>query len=162
MRGTASSMRPANGHVFVSDDDRDEVFEVSPGDDGVFGTPDDRPSGLLSRIQNFPSHQIRSIHSRLRERQSSPKIRMCSFPKTAPNRPYPYPHGPTALFLHRMVKDSPMYAFLGLSRVATRRLPHGVEFLGHPTEKSSLVSQILRQEEVQALRFRMLRRHTCQ
>jgi DNA-binding beta-propeller fold protein YncE len=32
---------PGNGHVFFSDDDADEVFEMDPGADGLHGTADD-------------------------------------------------------------------------------------------------------------------------
>ena len=38
---TGLGYSPANNHVFVSDDDQQEVFEVAPGADSRFGTSDD-------------------------------------------------------------------------------------------------------------------------
>jgi len=38
---TGAGYSPGNNHMFVSDDDQKEVFDVGPGDDGRFGTPDD-------------------------------------------------------------------------------------------------------------------------
>ncbi len=38
---TGLAFNPVNGHVFVSDDDADEVFVVNPGPDGFLGTTDD-------------------------------------------------------------------------------------------------------------------------
>jgi hypothetical protein len=39
-------INPANGTLFVSDDDRDRVFIVSPGADGDYGTTDDSVSNI--------------------------------------------------------------------------------------------------------------------
>ena len=36
-----AGFRASDGHLFVSDDDADRIFEVAPGADGVHGTPDD-------------------------------------------------------------------------------------------------------------------------
>ncbi|MDK3257092.1 PKD domain-containing protein [Blastococcus capsensis] len=36
-----AAFRPSDGHLFVSDDDADLIFEVPPGPDGVHGTADD-------------------------------------------------------------------------------------------------------------------------
>ncbi|MEZ4663413.1 MAG: PKD domain-containing protein [Caldilineaceae bacterium] len=38
---TGLDINPANGHLFVSDDDAREVFEVNPGPDAKYGTGDD-------------------------------------------------------------------------------------------------------------------------
>jgi uncharacterized protein YjiK len=38
---TGVSHNPANDHLFVSDDDRREIYEVDPGTDGQYGTSDD-------------------------------------------------------------------------------------------------------------------------
>jgi hypothetical protein len=38
---TGVGYRPADGHVFVSDDNADRIFEVRSGSDGRAGTPDD-------------------------------------------------------------------------------------------------------------------------
>jgi hypothetical protein len=38
---TGLAVNPVNGHLFVSDDDADRIFEVDPGHDGVHGTGDD-------------------------------------------------------------------------------------------------------------------------
>ncbi len=39
---TGLAFNPLNGHLFISDDDRRRVFEVNLGNDGVYGTADDR------------------------------------------------------------------------------------------------------------------------
>jgi uncharacterized protein YjiK len=38
---TGVTWNPANFHLFYSDDSRDEIFEVNPGADGLYDTPDD-------------------------------------------------------------------------------------------------------------------------
>lgn len=38
---TGLDLNPANGHLFVSDDDNREIFEVNPGPDAQYGTSDD-------------------------------------------------------------------------------------------------------------------------
>lgn len=38
---TGLSLDPGSGHLFVSDDMKDEVTRLAPGNDGDFGTPDD-------------------------------------------------------------------------------------------------------------------------
>jgi DNA-binding beta-propeller fold protein YncE len=38
---TGLTHNPANGHLFVSDDNAREIFEVDPGPDGRYGSPDD-------------------------------------------------------------------------------------------------------------------------
>lgn len=38
---TGSDLNPANGHLFVSDDNARKIFEVIPGNDGVYGSSDD-------------------------------------------------------------------------------------------------------------------------
>ena len=40
---TGVSYNPVNHHLFVSDDDLREVFELDPGADGLYGTADDPP-----------------------------------------------------------------------------------------------------------------------
>jgi hypothetical protein len=42
---------PANNHLFVSDDDQKEVFEIVAGGDGRFGTPDDTVTHFDTRAQ---------------------------------------------------------------------------------------------------------------
>ena len=37
-----AAYNPLNRHLFISDDDRREVFELDPGSDGLYGTSDDR------------------------------------------------------------------------------------------------------------------------
>jgi Ca2+-binding RTX toxin-like protein len=39
-------INPANGTVFVSDDDKDRIFIVAPGPDGIAGTTDDTVSNI--------------------------------------------------------------------------------------------------------------------
>ena len=38
---TGIAYNPGNGHLFFCDDDRDRVFEMDPGSDGLYGTSDD-------------------------------------------------------------------------------------------------------------------------
>jgi hypothetical protein len=38
---TGLAYNPANGHMFISDDDGRRVFELGPGTDGIYGTSDD-------------------------------------------------------------------------------------------------------------------------
>lgn len=38
---TGVALNPNNGHLFFSDDNADEIFEMDPGADGLFDTPDD-------------------------------------------------------------------------------------------------------------------------
>jgi hypothetical protein len=38
---TGVAYNAANGHVFLTNDDRSRVYELSPGGDGIYGTPDD-------------------------------------------------------------------------------------------------------------------------
>ena len=38
---TGVAWNPANKHLFISDDNKKEIFEVDPGPDGLYGTPDD-------------------------------------------------------------------------------------------------------------------------
>ncbi len=47
---TGLAWDPATGHVFMSDDDADEVFEIDPGSDGLHGTPDDSITSFDTRI----------------------------------------------------------------------------------------------------------------
>ena len=44
-----AAFRPADGHLFVSDDDADRVFQVVPGADGVHGTADDTVTSFSTR-----------------------------------------------------------------------------------------------------------------
>jgi VCBS repeat-containing protein len=38
---TGVTWNPANNHIFISNDDRDEIYEMDAGSDGVYGTSDD-------------------------------------------------------------------------------------------------------------------------
>jgi PKD repeat protein/uncharacterized protein YjiK len=38
---TGVAWNPANNHVFISNDDRDKIYEMDAGSDGVYGTSDD-------------------------------------------------------------------------------------------------------------------------
>jgi hypothetical protein len=46
---TGLGYNPANGHLFVSDDQADEIYEVAPGRDGRHGTADDRVTSFDTR-----------------------------------------------------------------------------------------------------------------
>ncbi|MGQ4819708.1 hypothetical protein ACQ1ZK_21880, partial [Enterococcus faecium] len=46
---TGVSYRPADGHLFVSDDDLDRVFQFGPGPDGRHGTSDDSVTSFSTR-----------------------------------------------------------------------------------------------------------------
>ncbi|WP_147331991.1 PKD domain-containing protein [Geodermatophilus marinus] len=41
--------RPSTGHLFVSDDDKDRIFQVQPGPDSRHGTPDDTITSFSTR-----------------------------------------------------------------------------------------------------------------
>jgi hypothetical protein len=43
------SYKPGSGRLFVSDDDADRVFDVDPGSDGRYGTPDDTVTSFSTR-----------------------------------------------------------------------------------------------------------------
>ncbi|RMG09593.1 MAG: hypothetical protein D6728_12460 [Cyanobacteria bacterium J055] len=45
---TGVDLNPANGHLFVSDDSADRIFEVIPGGDGLYGSADDTVVGSFS------------------------------------------------------------------------------------------------------------------
>lgn len=45
---TGVDLNPANGHLFVSDDNADKIFEVIPGGDGFYGSADDTVVGSFS------------------------------------------------------------------------------------------------------------------
>ena len=47
---TGLGLNPANNHLFISDDDADEVYEVAPGLDGRHGTADDSVTQFDTRI----------------------------------------------------------------------------------------------------------------
>ena len=47
------ALNPANNHLFVSDDDKDKVFEVDPEGDGVLGTADDAVTCVQRRRVRF-------------------------------------------------------------------------------------------------------------
>ncbi len=49
---TGVSWNPANLHLFYSDDSRDEIFEVNPGPDGLYDTPDDIVTSFDTRAFN--------------------------------------------------------------------------------------------------------------
>jgi hypothetical protein len=49
---TGLSFDPVNGHLFVSDDFQDTVFQLAPGDDGGFGTADDTIVSSI-RVSDF-------------------------------------------------------------------------------------------------------------
>jgi VCBS repeat-containing protein len=38
---TGVTWNPANNHIFISNDDKDEIYEMDAGSDGVYGTTDD-------------------------------------------------------------------------------------------------------------------------
>jgi sugar lactone lactonase YvrE len=40
---TGVAFNPNNGHLYFSDDDRKEIYELDPGSDGLYGTNDDPP-----------------------------------------------------------------------------------------------------------------------
>jgi hypothetical protein len=44
---TGVALNPQNGHLFFSDDSADEIFELDPGPDGLYGTPDDTMVSLF-------------------------------------------------------------------------------------------------------------------
>ena len=46
---TGISYRSSNGHVYVSDDDMDRIFDVAPSADGLYGTPDDSVTSFSTR-----------------------------------------------------------------------------------------------------------------
>jgi len=56
---TGVAFNPDNGHIFFSDDDADEVFEVDPGADGLCGTADDIVTSFDTRA--FNSHDAEGI-----------------------------------------------------------------------------------------------------
>ncbi|WP_368294140.1 DNRLRE domain-containing protein [Dehalobacter sp. TBBPA1] len=45
---TGIAYNPANGHMFISEDDGHRIFEVAPGKDGFFGTSDDTRSVFMT------------------------------------------------------------------------------------------------------------------
>ena len=45
---TGVAYNPANQHIFISDDDADQVFEVDPGNDGRYGTSDDTVTSIAT------------------------------------------------------------------------------------------------------------------
>lgn len=49
---TGLAFNPASGHLFITDDSADRVFEVGPGTDGLFGTADDLISSFGTRTFN--------------------------------------------------------------------------------------------------------------
>ena len=46
---TGIGYRPSNGHVYVSDDDADRIFDLTRGADGRFGTADDTVTSFSTR-----------------------------------------------------------------------------------------------------------------
>ncbi len=46
------TMNPGNGHVFFSDDDRETIYEVDVGPDGLYGTADDSVTSLDTTLFN--------------------------------------------------------------------------------------------------------------
>ncbi|MFW5444574.1 MAG: PKD domain-containing protein [Methylococcaceae bacterium] len=44
-----SEINPINNHIFISDDDADEIFEVDPASDGQYGTTDDIVTSFSTR-----------------------------------------------------------------------------------------------------------------
>ena len=46
---TGVAYNPVNDHLFISDDDEDMVFEINPGNDGLYGTADDSISSFDTR-----------------------------------------------------------------------------------------------------------------
>jgi hypothetical protein len=46
---TGVGYNPQNGHVFISDDSRDRIFEVDAGADGLYGTSDDVVTNFRTR-----------------------------------------------------------------------------------------------------------------
>ncbi|MCK5428500.1 MAG: hypothetical protein KAI94_03465, partial [Anaerolineales bacterium] len=49
---TGVAYNPANGHVFISDDDRKEIFEIEPGLDDLYGTVDDTITSFDTQVFN--------------------------------------------------------------------------------------------------------------
>lgn len=49
---TGLSYNPANDHLFMSDDNRRELYEVNPGPDGLYGTSDDVVTSFDTAIFN--------------------------------------------------------------------------------------------------------------
>ena len=47
---TGTAYNPANRHLFVSDDDRTQIYEVDPGADGLYGTADDQVTSFDTAI----------------------------------------------------------------------------------------------------------------
>jgi hypothetical protein len=47
---TGISVNPANGHLFVSDDDVKKIFEIDPGLDGLYNTTDDIRTSFGTKI----------------------------------------------------------------------------------------------------------------
>ncbi|MHA2282672.1 MAG: DNRLRE domain-containing protein [Promethearchaeota archaeon] len=50
---TGVARNPANGHLFFSDDNQKKVFELDPGPDGEYGTPDDLPATEVVTTSGF-------------------------------------------------------------------------------------------------------------
>ena len=49
---TGVAYSPGNNHVFISDDDGDEIYEIALGPDGKYGTPDDTVTSFDTRMFN--------------------------------------------------------------------------------------------------------------
>ena len=47
---TGTAYNPANRHLFVSDDDRTNIYEVNPGPDGLYGTADDQVTSFDTAV----------------------------------------------------------------------------------------------------------------
>ncbi|MGY1810948.1 PKD domain-containing protein [Blastococcus sp. SYSU D00669] len=55
---TGIGYRPSNGYVYVSDDDADRIFQVVPGADGRYGTPDDTVTSFSTRPQGGDAEDV--------------------------------------------------------------------------------------------------------
>ncbi|MCE7984816.1 MAG: hypothetical protein DYG89_26895 [Caldilinea sp. CFX5] len=49
---TGVALNPANGHLFIADDAKDKIFEVAPGNDGLYGTADDLVTSFSTALFN--------------------------------------------------------------------------------------------------------------
>jgi uncharacterized protein YjiK len=47
---TGTGYNPANRHLFISDDDGTQIYEVDPGPDGLYGTADDRRTSFDTAV----------------------------------------------------------------------------------------------------------------
>jgi DNA-binding beta-propeller fold protein YncE len=56
---TGLALNPANGHLFISDDDQGRVYEVNPGGDGLYNTSDDAVTWFDTH--SFHSHDPEGV-----------------------------------------------------------------------------------------------------